>query len=216
MLNPRDQRLRSRVRLDLPVRIRQIGPPRSLIEVARTLDISRNGLLFRTREKYDPGATVWVTMHYSPGTASPDPEFPATVVRVDRKPEGGSEVAVQFHSARADEIRSAAPPPAPMKSQERRDRSRVRMALPIRLRHGVNAEESITFDVSRAGVLVETARSYPVGQTVWVLMPYQPGVHGEEVPARVVRHVERLRHGGRGVALHFTPSTLPRGYSRIF
>lgn len=189
--------------MDLPVRIRQIGPPRDLAEVTRTLDVSRNGLLFRTRQRYDLRSTVWVTMPYNPNAVVADPEFPATVVRNERGPDGTSEVAVQFHNARADYV-PAAPvrAPSPAASRERRNRSRVRMALPIRVRHENFAEESVTYDVSRGGVLVETARMYPVGQTVWVMMPYQPGSRAEEVPARVVRVVEQPNV--RGVALHFT------------
>lgn len=191
--------------MDLPVRIRQIGPPRDLAEVTRTLDVSRNGLLFRTRQMYDLRSTVWVMMPYNPNAVAADPEFPATVVRNERKPDGTSEVAVQFHNARADYVPTArVRAPSPAASRERRNRSRVRMALPIRVRHENSAEESVTYDVSRGGVLVETARMYPVGQTVWVMMPYQPGSRAEEVPARVVRVVERPNI--RGVALHFTPA----------
>ena len=64
----RDQRVRNRVRMDLPVRVRQIGPPRDRTEVTRTLDVSRNGLLFRTRELYDLRGTVWVAMPYNAST----------------------------------------------------------------------------------------------------------------------------------------------------
>ena len=210
----RDQRVRNRVRMDLPVRVRQIGPPRDRTEVTRTLDVSRNGLLFRTRELYDLRGTVWVAMPYNASSIAPEPEFPATVVRVDRKPDGMTEVAVQFHNARADYVPATQrPAQAPAAKSERRGRSRVRMALPIRVRHGEQAEESVTFDVSRAGVLVKTARMYPVGQTVWVTMPYQPGARTEEVAAKVVRNVEKPEV--RGVALHF-PGGQERTYARGF
>lgn len=216
MPDPRDQRIRNRVRLDLPVRVRQIGPPRDLIEVSRTMDVSRNGLLFRTREPYDLRSVVWVMMPYSANAVVPDPEFPATVVRVDRKPEGFTEVAVQFHNSRSDQFLapSASAPPPPAQKSDRRNRSRVRMALPIRVRNEGAAEESVTLDVSRGGVLFQTARPYPVGQTVWVTMPYQPGSRQDEVPARVVRVVER--NNQRGVALHFTSAAQSYTYARGF
>lgn len=209
MTNPRDQRARSRVRLDIPVRIRQIGPPRDLVEIARTLDVSRNGLLFCTRQPYNPHSTVWVTMPYNASAAVPEAEFPATVVRINRKADGFSEIGLQFHGSRSDQFLpaaqrppQAAPARARERSSERRLRSRVRMALPIRVRLQDFAEQSVTLDVSRSGVLFRTARSYPVGQTVWVAMPYNAGAHPEEVPARVVRVVER--EDARGVALHFS------------
>jgi hypothetical protein len=88
------------------------------------------------------------------------------------------------------------------------------MSLPILVRHENRAEESITVDVSRAGVLFQTAHHYPVGQTVWVTMPYQPGGRQDEVPARVVRVVERTNL--RGVALHFGSATSGITYARSF
>jgi Tfp pilus assembly protein PilZ len=216
MPSPSDQRVRTRVRLDLPARIRQIGPPRDLAEEVHTLDVSRNGLLFRTHERYDLGSVVWVMMPYNAKAIAPNPEFPARVVRIDRKPDGLAEVAVQFHSGRADQFKAAPPPPPAVQrsNQDRRNRSRVRMSLPIRVRHESAAEESVTVDVSRAGVLFQTARQYPVGQTVWVLMPYQAGAQSEEVAARVVRMVER--GDVRGVALHFASAASGVSYARPF
>jgi len=209
MTEQHQQRLRSRVRLDLAVRIRQIGPPRDLVEIARTLDVSRNGLLFLTRQPYNLHSTVWVTMPYNPSAPVLEAEFPGTVVRINRREDGSSEIALQFHSSRSDRFSppaQRAPQAASTRpierSGERRLRSRVRMALPIRVRLQDSAEESVTLDVSRTGVLFRAVRSYPVGETVWVAMPYQAGTRPEEVPARVVRIVERENH--RGVALHFS------------
>ena len=217
MADGRDLRVRSRVRMDLPVRVRQIGPPRDVTEVTHTLDVSRNGILFRTREMYDPRETVWVTMPYRPNAIANEPEFPGSVVRMDRKPDGYTEVALQFHSGRADQMtplptRTA----APISSSEKRSKSRVRMTLPIRVREGpeTHAEESTTIDVSRTGVLFHTARNYPAGQKVWVAMPYQPGAVPEEVEARVVRAVER--GGLRGVAIEYAARMAARGAYRGF
>ncbi len=215
MVSGSNQRIRSRVRLEMSVRIRQIGPPRNLIEVARTLDVSRNGLLFRTREPYDLRSIVWVTFPYNADAVVPEPEAPASVVRIDQKPGGDTEVAVQFHSSHADQFvaptRAAAPP---RQQSDRRVRSRVRMSLPIRVRNGGTAEESVTLDVSRAGVLFQSERPYPLGQTVWVTMPYQTGQRQDEVPARVVRIVEKKE--ARGVALHFASATGSLTYARPF
>jgi hypothetical protein len=216
MPSPSDQRVRNRVRLDLPARIRQISPPRNLSEEVRTLDVSRNGLLFRTREPYDLRSVVWIVMPYNAKALAQDPEFPATVVRVERKPDGLAEVAVHFHSGHADQFRTAPPPPMEVlrNKEDRRQRSRVRMALPIRVRNENSAEESVTMDVSRTGVLFQTMKPYPVGQTVWVMMPYQAGAQGGEVPARVVRSVEK--GSLRGVALQFTSASAGVKYARGF
>lgn len=209
-----EQRTRSRVRLSLPVRIRQIGPPRAAVDVTQTVDVSRNGILFRTRLPYQLDTTVWLTMPYQVSAGAHDLEFPATVVRIARMADGSGEIALRFHSARADEWTPAyGTSRESLRTNERRGKNRVRMTLPIRVRQEDAAEESTTIDVSRTGVLFRSAQPYRIGQTVWVAMPYQPGARPEEVPARVVRIVERERI--RGVALQFGPSvgTRPSAYT---
>ncbi len=211
MPDPRDQRTRSRIRLTLPVRIRQVGPPRDLVEVNSTLDVSRNGILFRTRQPYDVNSTIWITMPYHAQAAGSEPEFPASVVRIDRAPDGSAEIAVQFHSAHADRFKAvyqSSPAPPTAGKSDRRNKNRVRMTLPIRVRNEAHAEESVTLDVSRTGVLFRSSRNYPVGEQVWVAMPYQPGAPPQEISARVVRVVERPE--ARGVALQFGQARPPR------
>ncbi len=212
MSGPQDQRTRARIRLDLAARIRQIAPPRNLIEVTRTQDVSRNGILFRTREPYDVNSTVWVTMPYNENALAQDIEFPASVVRVLRQPDGFAEIAVQFHSAHADRFRSSYQTepkrPAPAENTQKR-RPRVKMTLPIRVRNKKNAEESVTVDVSRTGVLFRTEQAYTPGDSVMVCMPYQPAGNMEEVPAVVVRTVERA--DVRGVALHYASAVAEAG-----
>lgn len=222
MSNGKDQRFRSRVRMDVPVRVRQVPPPRELVEIKTTLDVSRNGLLFRTREVYQLNGTIWVTMPYNPVVELRPPEFPATVVRITKMPDGDTEIGLQFHSAHADRwnhtpvyISEVKPSP----TTEKRDKSRVRMTLPIRIRtekpsaggylplnptepSPVWIEESVTLDVSRSGVLFVSSRPYAPGQRVWIAMPHQPGGSMVEEPAEVVRFVDRA--GVRGVAVKFT------------
>jgi hypothetical protein len=210
--------------MDVPVRLRQVPPPRETVEIKTTLDVSRNGLLFRTREPYELQSTIWVTMPYNPVVELRPPEFPATVVRVIKLTSGDLEIGVQFHSAHADRwahspvyAREARPP---VPSTEKRGKNRVRMTLPIRVRSGkvsfedslptstspglsgVWIEETVTLDVSRTGVLFVSTRPYQIGQKVWTVMPYQPDATAEEEPAEVVRFVERA--GVRGVAIRFT------------
>jgi hypothetical protein len=199
-----EQRQRARVRMSLPVRIRQIYPPRDAVEVAVTLDVSRNGIRFRSNDYYILHSNVWVTMNYSPEDVAPNSEFPATVVRIVKGAGGGYDVALQFHSARADHIEAAmrASGPEVVASTDRRARNRVRVTMAIRVRSANTVEESITVDVSRTGVLFRSSRHYAVGQSVWVVMPYQPEEELHEVPARVARTV--IIDVGRLVALHFT------------
>jgi len=212
LADPRDLRTRARIRLELLARIRQIAPPRNLVEVTRTLDVSRNGIMFRTREPYDANTTIWVTMPYVENALAKDIEFPASVVRVLRQPDGFAEIAVQFHSAHADRFRSSyqtAPAPATAKADAQKRRPRVKMTLPIRVRDRKVAEESVTVDVSRTGVLFRTDQDYRPGESVMVSMPYQPSGHVDEVPAIVVRTVERA--AVRGVALHYASAAAEAG-----
>jgi hypothetical protein len=212
----KDLRFRQRVQMDMPVRVRQLPPPRETSEIKMTLDVSRNGLLFRTRETYELNSIIWVTMPYTARAEVKGPEFPATVVRVIKQPGGDIEVGVQFHSSYADKWNHSvyARPGKPVTSSEKRGKSRVRMTLPVRVRSGMMMDESVTLDVSRAGVLFASMQPYVVGQKVFVVIPFQPDglISGTlmEEPAEVIRFIER--EGVRGVAVRFTS----RGESRPF
>jgi PilZ domain-containing protein len=185
-------RQRSRVKTELGIRVRQIGPPRESLEVTKTLDVSRNGVLFRTRQAYDMHSTVWVIVPYDPKSVGGDMEFPATVVRVDRAPDGTAEVALNFHHARSDrkpvnvQARSVMQVPT-----ERRSKERSKMTLSIRVRGENETEVTQTVDISRTGVQFRATQSYTVGQRVWVAVPYKPEEPIEEIESRVVRIVER-------------------------
>jgi hypothetical protein len=207
MPDGKDLRSRSRVRMSLPVRVRQIYPPRDAVEVAVTLDVSRNGILFRSEDYYILQSTVWVTMNYSSREVAPDSEFPASVVRIVKNPQGGYDVALQFHSGRADrtERPSTTAQPGTITSSERRHKNRVRTTMAIRVRAEDSVEESITVNVSPTGVLFRSSRYYTKGQRVFVVMPYHPNEELREVPAQVVRTV--VIDVGRLVALHFEGPT---------
>jgi hypothetical protein len=194
--------------MDMPVRVRQVPPPRECLEIKTTVDVSRNGIMFRTREAYELNGTIWITMPYNPQVERESPEFPATVVRLVKTTEGDLEVGVQFHSAHADRWNHSVYTTftKPITTTEKREKNRVRMTLPIRVRTGANWEESVTLDVSRTGVLFVSSHPYTIGQRVFAVLPYQPtglisGSQAEE-PAEVVRFVERA--GVRGVAIRFT------------
>ena len=216
MADAKHQRFRQRVQMDMPVRIRQLPPPRETVEIKTTLDVSRNGLLFRTRDTYELNSIIWVTMPYTASAEVKGPEFPATVVRIIKQPDGDIEVGLQFHSSYADRWNHSvySRPGKPVTNSEKREKSRVRMTLPVRVRSGMILDESVTLDVSRTGVLFASMQPYSIGQKVFVVIPFQPTglVSGTlvEESAEVIRFVER--DGVRGVALRFTS----RGASRSF
>jgi hypothetical protein len=199
-------RTRSRVRAELSVRVRQIGPPRDSIEITKTLDFSRNGVLFRTRQPYQLHSTVWLILPYNPKAPIQDPEFPGTIIRIDPMEDGTAEIGVRFHNARADRVegifdRKA----APVTSTERRAKDRAKLSLSIRVRYEGGVEISNTVDVSRTGALFRSQRDYKIGQQVWVTVPYTPDTPPEEVESRVVRILERASM--RCVAVQYVRST---------
>jgi hypothetical protein len=199
-------RQRARVRVDLPIRVRQMGPPQESIEVTTTLDVSRNGVLFRTRQPYELHSTVWLIVPYNPTAAVQEAEFPATIIRIDHAADGSSEVAARFHSAHSDRaavhVQSRNTMALP---SERRSKERSKLSMPTRVRSEQGTEVAQTLDISRTGVLLRVTRTYAIGQQVWLTVPYKPDSPGEEIEARVVRVIERPAQ--YCVALHYTRTT---------
>src|SRR5574337_629189 len=79
-----ERRLHHRVPLTLPVRLRWAGPFGQTIEVSRTRDISRSGVLVESAQPHTPGASLWVTFPYDPTFPDDASEFAARVVREER------------------------------------------------------------------------------------------------------------------------------------
>jgi PilZ domain len=189
-----DNRTRPRVRFDMAVRVRQIGPPRDSIEIARTLDVSRNGVMFRTRQPYQLNSTVWLVLPFNPKLPIQEPEFPGTIARIEQMDDGTAEIGIRFHNARSDRIYGGYETKvAPLESTERRAKDRAKIALTIRVRDTVGVEITNTVDVSRTGVLFRSPKDYQIGQLIWVTVPYTPETPPEETEARVVRILERAK-----------------------
>lgn len=201
-----EYRQRARIRTELSVRIRQIGPPRDSIEITKTLDVSRNGVLFRTRQPYQLHSTVWLILPFNPKAPIQDPEFPGTIVRIDPMEDGTAEIAVRFHHSRSDRLAGVYDNKVlPAETSERRAKDRARLSLAIRVRDAAGVEITNSVDVSRTGVLFRSLKDYPIGQTIWVTVPYSPETPPEEVEARVVRILERSKM--RCVAAQYVRTT---------
>lgn len=189
-----DNRTRPRVRFDMAVRVRQIGPPRDSIEISKALDISRNGVLFRTRQLYQMHSTVWLILPFNPKAPIQEPEFPGTIVRIEQMEDGTAEIGIRFHNARADRPTGMYDTKAaPVETSERRAKDRTKLSLTIRVRDAGEVEITNTVDVSRTGVLFRSNKDYQIGQQLWVTVPYTPETPQEEVEARVVRILERAK-----------------------
>jgi Tfp pilus assembly protein PilZ len=178
----------------MTVRVRQIGPPRDSIEIARTLDVSRNGVLFRTRQPYQLHSTVWLILPFNPKAPIQEPEFPGTIVRIDQMDDGTAEIGIRFLNARADRLLGGFETrAAPQEASERRTKDRARLSLTVRVRDAAGVEITNTVDVSRTGVLFRSNKDYQIGQQIWVTVPYTPETPPDEVEARVVRILERAK-----------------------
>ena len=82
-VTPMYSREHRRVHMRLPARLRWSTPFGQKIELGKTIDASRGGLLVSTKERHTPGVTVWVTFPYDASLADGQPEVVARVVRCD-------------------------------------------------------------------------------------------------------------------------------------
>jgi hypothetical protein len=152
------------------------------MESTHTLDVSRDGLRVQRNEPCESGSRVWVVFPFDAASASgPPPETPARVVRVESGSGAGYQVALQLELP----SRIASRPT----DRERRACSRISFALPIFVRAlGFPwPEESMTQNISRAGVRFESAHIYSAGDAVLAKIPWGDWARAGEIPARIVR-----------------------------
>ncbi|MGD0956554.1 MAG: PilZ domain-containing protein [Candidatus Acidiferrales bacterium] len=178
---PVELRKHPRARLGLPARIRWLGPLGMRLEVRHTIDVSREGLLFRRDEPCEPRARVWVAFPFDAAAATfVQTETPARIARVEASADGGFYVGLHL------ELPRPSPPPA---GQERRKSSRLHFALPIFVRPSGTPwpEESMTQDVSPDGARFETLHTYTAGQTVLAQIPWGEWAKAGQIMGRVLR-----------------------------
>src|SRR5580704_18381192 len=71
-----ERRRLSRVPLELPVRLRWLGPFGLETEISQTINATSGGMLILSSQKRGEGSPVWVTFPYDSGNESPEPEIP--------------------------------------------------------------------------------------------------------------------------------------------
>src|SRR5580704_3482592 len=97
-----ERRRRKRAKISAQVHVRVVNAPEPFEEVCKSVDVSRDGLLFMSaRAGYWKGQMLEVTFPYSTAAAEFNTAQKAEVVRVESS--GGQHgVAVQFSAAKAD------------------------------------------------------------------------------------------------------------------
>jgi hypothetical protein len=175
-----ERRRHPRAQLYLPVRLRWLGPLRTVIEITLTRNTARGGMLFHRPDECPVNARVWVTLPFDSEDPGTQPEMPARVVRAGRTPNGYL-VALRFEmAARRD---------GAFNLPERRSSPRVPLSVPVRVRpEGAPwCEETMTLDVSRSGARLETPRLYSYGEPLRLDLRYDEWARADEVPAQVER-----------------------------
>lgn len=198
-----ERRRHPRAQLNLPVRLRWLGPFRTVIEIAQTMDVARDGFLFYRPEECPVNVRAWVTLPFDSRDPSTQPEIPGRIARVRSTPAGRHLVAVRFERSQPDN--------KAFFFQERRACPRVPLSVLVRVRADSRPwpEEIMTLDVANGGARLETARLYSPGEVLHVRLPYGKWVYTGETTAEVER-VEAIPGAvEQRVALSWTP--LPGG-----
>ena len=98
-----ERRRRKRAKISAQVHVRVINSPEPFEEVCKSVDVSRDGLLFTSaRAGYWKGQLLEVTFPYSTAAAALNTAQQAEVVRVESSAGAQHGVAVQFSAAKAD------------------------------------------------------------------------------------------------------------------
>src|SRR5579862_4280646 len=98
-----ERRRRKRAKITAQVHVRVVNSPEPFEEVCKSVDVSRDGLLFTSvRAGYWKGQLLEVTFPYSTAAAALNTAQQAEVVRVEASAGGPHGVAVQFCAAKAD------------------------------------------------------------------------------------------------------------------
>jgi CheY-like chemotaxis protein len=102
-----ERRRRKRAKITAQVHVRGINSPEPFEEVCKSIDVSRDGLLFTAaRTGYWKGQRLEVTFPYSTAAAALNTPQPAEIVRVVEQ-DGHFAIAVQFINAKSEAAASS-------------------------------------------------------------------------------------------------------------
>jgi hypothetical protein len=204
----RERRHRPRVLLEMPVRVRWLGPFGLETEITQSRNVSRGGLLVVSANARQTGSLLWATFPYDPAVAFTESETPGKVVRCAEnfaiRNAPANTIAIEFHQPdqiSQSDVLAVNNSSSHMGRLERRVHARIELAFLIRVERAVRnlrsapqdlespqwPEETMTVEVSPAGMLFCTLRIYELGEQLNIAA--QPGrkLSVGERRARVVR-----------------------------
>jgi CheY-like chemotaxis protein len=98
-----ERRRRKRAKISAQLRVRPAHAPHLFQEICKTIDVSRDGLLFTVRRKdYARGQRLEITFPYTDSAVEYNQPQMAEVVRAIQHHDGTASVAVEFLAARED------------------------------------------------------------------------------------------------------------------
>jgi hypothetical protein len=200
----RERRRRPRVLLQLPVRVRWLGPFGLETEVTQTENVSRDGLLISSFNSRQPGSQLWATFPYDADVAFTESETAGTVAWCAAESANKNMIAISFHQSDPHSLRNlsaAADPPVATRSHERRSQSRIPLAYLIRVSRiaptrqnsqtapdqSPQPEETMTVNVSPAGMVFCTVRIYSPNERLTIATPAARNLSEGKRYARVIR-----------------------------
>jgi hypothetical protein len=198
-----DRRRRPRVLLELPVRVRWLGPFGLETEITQTCNASRDGLLVSSAFPRPRGSLLWATFPYDAAVEFTESETPGKVTRCTTETTGKNIIAVSFQqddSASRDDAATPDNSAGRSARNDRRGHPRIPLAYLVRvarrtsvcdnselpLESPFRTEETMTVDVSPDGMIFCTLRIYSYDERL--LIAAQAGRKlSSERRARVVR-----------------------------
>jgi hypothetical protein len=198
-----DRRHRPRVLLELPVRVRWLGPFGLETEVTQSCNASRDGLLVSSALPRQPGSLLWATFPYDAAVEFTESETRGKVTRCKSVLSSNNVIAVSFlqdDPASRDDAATPDNSAGRAARNDRRGHARIPLAYLVRvarrratcdtselpLESPFRTEETMTVDVSPDGMIFCTLRIYSCDEHLLIAAQAGRKLSGER-HARVVR-----------------------------
>jgi hypothetical protein len=180
-----DRRRRPRAQLELPVRVRWLGPFGLETEITHTCNASRDGLLVSSQQPRQHGSLVWATFPFDPAAAFTESETPGKVVRSESASGDACRIAISFQPGEPVspvDGSTAKETSSHSKRNDRRGQPRIPLAYLVRVTRSASrsngsdlplespfrSEDAMTVDVSPNGMIFCTLRIYSASEQLLI------------------------------------------------